>query len=147
MEFPRFNGDDPIGWVYKANQLFNFHNTPAQHKLFIANFYMEGKAITWYHKLEEIGILTSWEAFVKALQIYFGTSSYDEPREALISIKQTLTLELYTTQFEKLSNRVRGLSDSYMLSCFLGRLKEEIRMGVRMLNPQNLVVAYWLKRM
>jgi len=29
LEFPRFNGDDPIGWVYKANQFFNFHNTPA----------------------------------------------------------------------------------------------------------------------
>jgi hypothetical protein len=38
LEFSRFNGDEPIGWVYKANQFFNFHNTLAQHKLFIANF-------------------------------------------------------------------------------------------------------------
>jgi len=75
LEFPRFNGDDPIGWVYKANQFFNFYNTPAQHRLFIASFHMEGKAITWYQELEETGILTSWEVFVKALQIHFGTSS------------------------------------------------------------------------
>jgi len=46
-----------------------------------------------------------------------------------------------------LSNRVRGLFDSHRLSCFLGGLKEEIRMGVRMLNPQNLVSAYGLARM
>jgi TolA-binding protein len=59
LEFPRFNGDDPIGWVYKANQFFNFHNNLAQHRLFIASFHMEGKAITWYQELEEIGILTS----------------------------------------------------------------------------------------
>nr|XP_034919250.1 uncharacterized protein LOC118052388 [Populus alba] len=147
LEFPRFNGEDPIGWVYKANQFFNFHNIPAQHRLFIASFHMEGKAITWYQELEETGILTSWEAFVKALQIRFGTSSYDDPMEALISIKQTTTVELYKTQFEMLSNRVRGLSDSHRLSCFLGGLKEEIRMGVRMLNPQNLVAAYGLARM
>jgi hypothetical protein len=55
---------------------------------------MEGKAITWYQELEETEILTSWEAFVKALQIRFGTSSYDDPMEALISIKQTSTVEL-----------------------------------------------------
>jgi hypothetical protein len=80
---------------------------------------MEGKAITWYQELEETGILTNWEAFVKALQVRFGTSSYDDPMEALISIKQTSTVELYKTQFEMLSNRVRGLFDSHRLSCFL----------------------------
>ena len=58
---------------------------------------MEGNAITWYQELEETGILTSWEAFVKALQIRFGTLSYDDPMEALISIKQTSTVELYKT--------------------------------------------------
>jgi hypothetical protein len=55
--------------------------------------------------------------------------------KAFISIKQTSTIELYKTQFEMLSNQVRGLSDSHRLNCFLGGLKEEIRMGVRMLNP------------
>ena len=147
LEFPRFNGDDPIGWVYKANQFFNFHNTPAQHRLFIASFHMEGKAITWYQELEETGMITSWEAFVTALNIRFGTSSYDDPMEALINVKQSSTVEIYKTRFESLSNRVRGLSDSHKLSCFLGGLKEEVRMGVRMLNPQNLVTAYGLARM
>ena len=103
--------------------------------LFIGSFHIEGKAITWYQELEETRILTNWEAFVKALQIHFGTSSYDDPMKALINIKQTTTVELYKTQFEMLSNRVRGLSNSHKLSCFLGGLKEEIRMGVRMLNP------------
>jgi hypothetical protein len=58
---------------------------------------MEVNAITWYQELEETGILTSWEAFVKALQIRFGTSSYNDPMKALISIKQTSTVELYKT--------------------------------------------------
>jgi hypothetical protein len=103
--------------------------------LFIASFHIEGKAITWYQELEETWIITSWEAFVKALQIHFRTSSYDDPMKALISIKQTSTIELYKTQFEILSNRVRGLSDSHRLNCFLGGLKDEIKIGVRILNP------------
>ena len=90
---------------------------------------MEGKAITWYQELEETRIITSWEAFVSSLQIHFGTSTYDNPMEAIISVKQTTTVEIYKTQFDLLSNWVRGLSDSHRLSCFLGGLKEEIRMG------------------
>ena len=27
LEFPRFRGDDPTTWVYKANQYFNFYHT------------------------------------------------------------------------------------------------------------------------
>ena len=92
-------------------------------------------------------MITSWEAFVTALNIRFGASSYDDPMEALINVKQLSTVEVYKTRFESLSNRVRVLYDSHKLSCFLGELKEEIRMGVRMLNPQNLVTAYGLTRM
>ena len=25
LEFPRFNGDNPNGWIYHANQFFNYH--------------------------------------------------------------------------------------------------------------------------
>ena len=67
--------------------------------------------------------------------------------EALISIKQTSIVELYKIQFEMFLNWVRGLSDFHRLNCFLGGLKKEIRMGVGMLNPQNLVAAYGLARM
>ena len=88
-----------------------------------------------------------WEAFVTALQICFKASSYDDPIKALISVKQTTIVEIYKTQCELLSNRVKGLSESHKLSCFLGGLKEEIRMGVQMLNPQNLVTIYELARM
>jgi len=27
LEFPRFKGDNPSGWIYKANQFFQLYNT------------------------------------------------------------------------------------------------------------------------
>ena len=27
IDFPCFNGDDPTGWIHKAEQYFNMHNT------------------------------------------------------------------------------------------------------------------------
>ena len=107
---------------------------------------MERKAITCYQEIEEIEIITSWKVFVTARQICFGTSSYDDPMEALINIKQTSTMKVYKTQFKLLSNRVRESSESCKLNCFLGKLKEEIRMGAHMLNPQNLVAIYRFAR-
>lgn len=97
-----FNGEGPLSWVYKATHFFNFHNVPShppQHWLFITSFQLERKSIEWFQEMEEIGALTSWESFVKALQIQFGPSTYNNPIEALINS--------------------RGLSDAHKLSCFL----------------------------
>ena len=45
-------------------------------------------------------------------------------------------------QFEVISNRIKGLSSSHKLSCFLSGLKNEIRLPFRMLNPQLLKEAF-----
>ena len=34
LEFPRFRGDNPLGWVYKANRFFHLYNTPTNQKFF-----------------------------------------------------------------------------------------------------------------
>ena len=41
LEFPRFKGDDPVAWVYKANQYFNFYHTSRNEKLLMASFHMD----------------------------------------------------------------------------------------------------------
>ena len=42
LELPRFFGEEPTGWVYKANQYFMYYNTPATEQLLMASFHMEG---------------------------------------------------------------------------------------------------------
>ena len=56
---------------------------------------------------------------MKALQTRFGVTAYDDPMEALTRLKQTSTVVSYKGNFEILSNRIVGLSESYKLSCFL----------------------------
>lgn len=55
-------------------------------------------------------------------------------------------MEDYKGKFEVLSNRLRGFSESYTLSCFLSGLKEEIRLPVRMFSPKTLLAAYGLAK-
>lgn len=45
MEFPRFDGNDALGWIFKITQFFNFHCTPEEQRLSIVSFYMDGPAL------------------------------------------------------------------------------------------------------
>ncbi|KAJ0034380.1 hypothetical protein Pint_26460 [Pistacia integerrima] len=56
-------------------------------------------------------------------------------------------MEDYKSQFDALSNQLRGLAESYELSCFLSGLWEDIQFMVRMLNPSNLHIAFGLAKM
>ena len=45
IEFPRFNGDDPSGWIHKAEQYFNMQNTFDVTKFPLASFHLEHEAL------------------------------------------------------------------------------------------------------
>ena len=76
----------------------------------------------------------------------FGTTAYDDPMETLSRLRQTTTVAIYKAQFEVLSNRIKGLSSSHKLSCFLNSLKDEIKLPVCMVNPQSLNEAFGLSK-
>ncbi|XP_059456434.1 uncharacterized protein LOC132186472 [Corylus avellana] len=146
LEFPTFNGDDPDSWCYRAEQFFEFYDIQERQKLRITAFHMEGKALSWFQALRNTNNLSSWNDFLIAIQVRFGKGAYDDPMETLSKLKQVGSLEEYKTQFEILANRVLLLIDSHKLSMFLGGLRDDIRLPVRMFNPKTLNDAYALAR-
>jgi hypothetical protein len=115
-------------------------------RLSISSFHMEGKALSWFQELKSSGSLSSWDEFLRAMKIRFGKGSYDNPMENLTNLKQVGSLEDYKTQFDTLATKVHALPDFHKLSMFLGGLREEIRLPVRMFNPKTLIDAYSLAR-
>jgi hypothetical protein len=59
LDFSKFNGEEPNGWIYHANQFFTYHQTNPHHRVLLASFHMEGKALTWFQDLEASGSITS----------------------------------------------------------------------------------------
>ena len=55
-------------------------------------------------------------------------------------------MAIYKSQFERLSNRIKNLLESYKLSCFLSGLKDEIRLAMRMQNPRALSATFGLAK-
>ena len=135
LDFPRFSGEEPASWVYKANQYFRYYSTPIGEKLMVASFHMEGEALIWFQESEEIRVFCDWESLGQVMHVRFGTTAYDDPMETLTRLGQTTIVAVYNAQFEVLSNRIKGLSSPHKLSCFLSGLKDEIRLPVCMLNP------------
>jgi hypothetical protein len=44
MEFPRFHGDDPLVWLDRATQFFEYQQIGEGQKVTLAEFYLEGEA-------------------------------------------------------------------------------------------------------
>ena len=142
MEFPRFSGGDPSAWIFRVEQFFRYYEIPKEERVLNASYHLDDEALVWFQDCERS--LDSWETFVRAIQVRFRPSSYDDPMENLTKLKQTTTLAIYKSQFEMLRNRVKNLRESHKLSCFLSGLRDEIRLAVRMQNPRTLSAAFSL---
>ena len=140
LEFPTFNLRS------RAEQFFEFFEIQEAQKLRITAFHMEGKALSWFQALRSTYNLSCWNYFLVAIQVRYGKGSYDDPMETLSKLKQVGSLDEYKTQFEVLVNRVLRLIDSHKLSMFLGGLRDDIRLPVRMFSPKTLNDAYALAR-
>lgn len=53
---------------------------------------------------KDAGKFTSWEAFVGALHVRFGSFAYNDPMETLTRLKQVGSMSTYKEEFEALSN-------------------------------------------
>ena len=45
----KFDGKDPITWIFQMEQLFDLHKVPTMQKVTIASLYLEPDQFVWYH--------------------------------------------------------------------------------------------------
>ncbi|XP_028223682.1 uncharacterized protein LOC114405278 [Glycine soja] len=147
LDVPRFDGTDPMGWIFKITQFFEYHGTPNQDRITIAAFYMEGRALAWFQWMSSNGQFTSWPVFLQALQTRFSPSNYEDPSGSLFKLTQRTTVTEYLSEFEELANRVVGLPAPFLLSCFVSGLAPEIRREVMINQPLTVAQAAGLARL
>lgn len=147
LEVPRFDGEDPMGWIFKISQFFDYQRTPEEERITVASFYMDGPALSWYQWMFRNGLITSWHGLLQALESRFAPSFYDDPKGALFKLSQKGSVNEYLTEFERLANRIVGLPASFLLSCFISGLSPEIRREVQALQPVSLPQATALAKL
>ncbi|XP_061993693.1 uncharacterized protein LOC133711607 [Rosa rugosa] len=145
LEFSVFSGGDPVEWLNKAEQYFEFYQIPEERKLSIATMHLSDKASDrWYMFRHEFP--HTWQGLADLLMREFSGYNRSEYQAALARMSQTGSMENYKEQFTKLSRRAPGFPPEVLLSCFIGGLKEDIRVDVQAQKPRTLYEACELAR-
>lgn len=147
LDVARFDGHDPIGWIFKISQFFDYQGIPENERLTIASFYMDGPTLSWYQWMHRNDYFPSWPAMLQALESRFAPSFYDDPQGNLLKLHQTSYVSEYLTAFERLANRTMGIAPSLLLRCFIFGLVPELRREVHVLRPISLPQAIELARL
>lgn len=59
LDIPRFNGRDPLGWIFKITQLFQYQNTSKEERITVASLYLDSVTLSWYQGMFSNGFITS----------------------------------------------------------------------------------------
>ncbi|RVW92477.1 hypothetical protein CK203_042670 [Vitis vinifera] len=141
LDFPRFNGsEDPTSWICRVEQFFEFQKIAEEEKVPLATYHLEGEAQLWYQILKEEGEVT-WLTLKEGLNSRYGPTEFDDFFGDLTMLKQVGSVREYQSQFEKLLSRVGKLNQSQQVACFIGCLKEGVRIDVQAMKPPTLSAA------
>jgi hypothetical protein len=128
-----FSGEDPAGWIARAEVYFRVQGTSPEIKVDLAQLSMEGSTIHFFKALKEENEGLTWEELKQALLERYGVVSEGNVFEQLASLQQESNVEDFIEDFERLISQVPRLSDEQFIGYFIHGLKEEIRGRVRSL--------------
>jgi hypothetical protein len=131
VELPSFTGEDPAGWISRAEVYFRVRGTPPELKVNLAQLCMEGATIHFFNSLIGEDEDLSWAQLKESLLARYGGHGDGDIYEQLTGLKQSGMVEEYITEFEYLTAQIPKLPDKQFLGYFLHGLKEEIRGRVR----------------
>lgn len=141
LTFPKFDGDDPNGWIYKAEQYYDFNDISADQQVQIASFHMEGISLQWLRWMIKLNGHLTWAKLTKAAFLHFGPTNYEDPSEALTRLRQTSSIASYQASFERLSHHVDGFPEQFLIGSFIAGLWDKIRLEVKIKQPKTLAEA------
>lgn len=147
VDFPKFQGEDPSGWIYKCERFFEFNQIDETQKVRLAVMHLDEKTIQWFQWFEKAQTVVDWKGFVMGLTTRFGPNVFEDAIGELTKLPQVSTVKIYQERFEELANRTSGLTQEFFVSCFLSGLREDIRAGVQMFRPTNISQAIGLARL
>ncbi|KAI9194652.1 hypothetical protein LWI28_007966 [Acer negundo] len=139
VDFPKFlEGDDPLDSVYRAEQYFDYFSIARDKRVKMVSFHLDREFLQWYQWEDCAKTLPVWEDFTKAFCREFRSQGFEDYAESLFKLRQTSSLRDYVSEFRRLATRIKNLSPTFRLSCFIGGLKEELKHDVKLLRPATV---------
>ncbi|VFR02874.1 unnamed protein product [Cuscuta campestris] len=141
VEFPKFSGGDPRGWVLKAEKYFRYYGTSEEDKVEIAAMHPEGDALDLFSWISAERTLLYWEEFIKIIEEHYEPPEYLNPDEHFVLIKQTGSVQDYRQEWARRVARVQNWPDHCLLGVFIAGLREDLRSEVKIHKPKSVFRA------
>ncbi|GKD56513.1 hypothetical protein Tco_1289900 [Tanacetum coccineum] len=79
IEFPKFNGDDVKGWIFRCRQFFRIDNVQEEVKVELATMHVYDRALVWHQQfVKRYGEGCAWELYEQEILKRFG-AIFEDP--------------------------------------------------------------------
>lgn len=150
MIFPKFNGNHPKIWIGNCKLYFSIFTVPEKLWVSSATMHMEDNAAKWWQAYKQLHDKITWKSLCQAVQDQFGADDYRTALTKLIALKQSGTVEDYTTQFQALQYDITmhscNYDDLFFTTHYINGLKDEIRAAVEPQLPPTVARAAIIAR-
>ncbi|VFQ73335.1 unnamed protein product [Cuscuta campestris] len=146
VEAPRFNGDDPAGWIFRIHNYFDYFQTPECERLQLVTMLIDYPASDWFRYYQTNTGGTSWEAFLIAVRQRFDPEYYENYIGSLSKLQQSTTVLDYQTAFESILNKISGVPEQTLIAMYVSSLRQPVQREVNLRNPRTLQEAFGLAR-
>jgi len=97
MQFPTFDGENPKIWIDNCENYFTIYTIPERLWVTTASMHLQGNAAMWWQAYKQTHRKISWKDFCSTVQSKFGSDDYKSAVQEMLNLKQTETVEEYTT--------------------------------------------------
>nr|GMD89859.1 Transposon Ty3-G Gag-Pol polyprotein [Ipomoea batatas] len=137
---------NPQQWIFNIQEYFDFHQTVELQRLQIAGFCLEGDAFEWFRWMKRNRLIFGWHDFLEKVEQRFGTTHFEDPLVELAKLTQIGTVADFQAAFEKLLNRVTGVTETQLVSYVIGGLKSHLRRELLLYRPRTILAAFELAK-
>lgn len=145
IEFPKFNCDNPRSWRDRCEMYFEVYAVSESMKTRFVALNFTGTAAVWLQSIERRGRIQDWGQFCSLVFHKFDRNQYQIQLRQLDSLQQTGSVTEYQQRFDQLTHGTllynNSYDDTYLVSRFLGGLKEEIRSVIALHRPPDVDTA------
>ena len=138
VEMPVFMGENPDGWIFRANRYFAMYGLTEEEKLVTVAMSLDGDALSLYQWTDSREVFGSWENLKRWLLLRFRPTQEGSLCEQFLAVRQQRTVAAYRREFEILATPLKGISEEVMENTFMNGLLLEIRAELRLLQPYRL---------
>eukprot|EP00257_Ricinus_communis_P028075 XP_025015489.1 uncharacterized protein LOC112536827 [Ricinus communis] len=138
LKLPVFEGENPDGWIFRAERYFDINNIPVVDRLKAASVCLEGDALAWFQWEEGRRPFRSWVDFKESLIVCFRSTQEGTLHDQLLALKQTTTVKEFRRQFEIIAAPLKGLAEDVLEAAFVNGLRPDMQAELRQWSPFGL---------